>query len=133
MVIRKTVCRDCDNAIPHNTECCPGYVSADPFDYYRNTDRLLCLLTLPLSDRLLLQRQVCTVAVGARRRARPADERPPISVRLCQTVTVTHQLPDKYEKTSAEVGNARKSAHYRLHLRTPFPFGFRILCCRYTV
>ncbi|EFB7517745.1 hypothetical protein E4J54_20050 [Escherichia coli] len=46
MVIRKTVCRDCDNAIPHNTECCPGYVSADPFDYYRNTDRLLCLLTL---------------------------------------------------------------------------------------
>lgn len=22
MVIRKTVCRDCDNAIPHNTECC---------------------------------------------------------------------------------------------------------------
>ena len=46
MVIRKTVCRDCDNAIPHNTECCPGYVSADSFDYYRNTDRLLFLLTL---------------------------------------------------------------------------------------
>ncbi|TGF48064.1 hypothetical protein DAH40_27130, partial [Escherichia coli] len=36
---------------------------------------------------------------------------------LCQTVTVTHQLPDKYEKTSAEVGNARKSAHYRPRLR----------------
>ncbi|MGV6419672.1 hypothetical protein ACVN8H_13870 [Escherichia coli] len=55
MVIRKTVCRDCDNAIPHNTECCPGYVSADPFDYYRNTDRLLCLLTLLL---------VLTLSVG---------------------------------------------------------------------
>ncbi|WP_206663199.1 hypothetical protein, partial [Escherichia coli] len=48
---------------------------------------------------------------------------PPLRL-LCQTVTVTHQLPDKYEKTSAEVGNARKSAHYRLHLRTPFPFDF---------
>ena len=46
MVIRKTVCRDCDNAIPHNTECCPCYMSAAPFDYYRNTDRLLFLLTL---------------------------------------------------------------------------------------
>ena len=23
MVIHKTVCRDCDNAITHNTECCP--------------------------------------------------------------------------------------------------------------
>ncbi|MGC0623630.1 hypothetical protein [Escherichia coli] len=46
MVICKTVYSDCDNAIPHNTECCPGYVSAAPFDYYRNIDRLLFLLTL---------------------------------------------------------------------------------------
>ena len=45
MVIRQTVCRDCDNAIPHNTECCPGYVPAAPFDYYRNTDRRRCPLT----------------------------------------------------------------------------------------
>ncbi len=46
MVIRKTVCRDCDNAIPHNTECCPGCASTAPSGYYRNTDRLLFLLTL---------------------------------------------------------------------------------------
>ncbi len=32
--------------------------------------------------------------------------------------------PRQYEKTSAEVGNARKSAHYHPHLRTPFPFDF---------
>ncbi|EOW3049482.1 hypothetical protein ACOVHQ_005633, partial [Escherichia coli] len=48
---------------------------------------------------------------------------PPLRL-LCQTVTVTHRLPGKYEKTSAEVGNARKSAYYRPHLRTPFPFDF---------
>lgn len=94
MVIRKAVCRDCDNAIPHNAECCPGYVSAAPFDYYRNTD---CLLTS-----LLVQ----TLPAG-----------------LCRQC-LTHRLPGKYEKTSAEVGNARKSAHYRPHLRTPFPFDF---------
>lgn len=94
MVIRKTVCRDCDNAIPHNTECYPGYVSAAPFDYYRNTD---CLLTS-----LLVQ----TLPVG-----------------LCRQC-LTHRIPDKYEKTSTEVGNARKSAHYRPHLRIPFPFDF---------
>lgn len=41
---------------------------------------------------------------------------------LCQTVT--HRIPGKYEKTSTEVGNARKSAHDHPHLRTPFPFDF---------
>ncbi|EOZ5880103.1 hypothetical protein ACQULG_003355 [Escherichia coli] len=46
MVIRQTVCRDCDNAIPHNTECCPGFASTASSGYYRNTDRLLFLLTL---------------------------------------------------------------------------------------
>ncbi|HAW0503794.1 TPA: hypothetical protein JLJ08_002847 [Escherichia coli] len=79
MVIRKTVCRDCDNAIPHNAECCPGYVSAAPFDYYRNTDRLLFLLTSLL---------VLTLPVG-----------------LCRQC-LTLRIPGKYEKISAEVGNA---------------------------
>ncbi|EOP0663962.1 hypothetical protein RIK33_004856 [Escherichia coli] len=64
MVIRKTVCRDCDNAIPHNTECCPGYVSADPFDYYRNSGTLPKLITpvppLNRSLRLSLTRSVST-------------------------------------------------------------------------
>ena len=46
MVIRKTVCRDYDNAIPHNTECFPDCASTPPSGYYRNTDRLLFLLTL---------------------------------------------------------------------------------------
>ena len=45
MVIRKKKCRDCGNAITHNT-CCPYCGSVDPFGYYRNTDRLLFLLTL---------------------------------------------------------------------------------------
>ena len=46
MVIRKTVCRDCSNAITHNTECCPSCASTASSGYYRNTDRLLFLLTL---------------------------------------------------------------------------------------
>ena len=50
-----------------------------------------------------------------------AEQSDPLPL-LCQTVT--HRPPGKYEKTSAEVGNARKSAHYRPHLRTPFPFDF---------
>ncbi|WP_214292445.1 hypothetical protein, partial [Escherichia coli] len=50
-----------------------------------------------------------------------AEQSDPLRL-LCQTVT--HRLPGKYEKTSAEVGNARKSAHYRPQLRTPFPFDF---------
>lgn len=79
MVIRKTVCRDCDNAIPHNAECCPGYVSIAPFDYYRNTDRLPFLLTSLL---------VLTLPVG-----------------LCRQC-LTLRIPGKYEKISAEVGNA---------------------------
>ena len=37
MVIRKKKCRDCGNAITHNT-CCPYCGSVDPFGYYRNTD-----------------------------------------------------------------------------------------------
>ena len=36
MVIHKTVCRDCGKAITHNTDVA----------HYRNTDRLLFLLTL---------------------------------------------------------------------------------------
>lgn len=48
MVIRKKKCRDCGNAITHNTVCCPYCGSVDPFGYYRNTDRLLCLLMLLL-------------------------------------------------------------------------------------
>ncbi|WP_340533090.1 hypothetical protein [Escherichia coli] len=48
MVIRKKKCRDCGKAITHNTVCCPYCGSVDPFGYYRNTDRLLCLLTLLL-------------------------------------------------------------------------------------
>ncbi len=48
MVIRKKKCRDCGNAITHNTVCCPYFGSVDPFGYYRNTDRLLCLLMLLL-------------------------------------------------------------------------------------
>ncbi|WP_214281444.1 hypothetical protein, partial [Escherichia coli] len=46
---------------------------------------------------------------------------PPLRL-LCQTVT--HHPPGKYEKTSTEVGNARKSAHDHPHRRTPFPFDF---------
>ncbi|APL04673.1 MULTISPECIES: hypothetical protein [Enterobacteriaceae] len=45
MVIRKTVCRDCSNAITHNTECCPSCASTASSGYYRNTDRRRCLLT----------------------------------------------------------------------------------------
>ncbi|EPR4424486.1 hypothetical protein ACU55I_004365 [Escherichia coli] len=46
MVIRKKKCRDSGNAITHNTVCCPYCGSVEPSGYYRNTDRLLCLLTL---------------------------------------------------------------------------------------
>ncbi|MGK3506570.1 hypothetical protein ACSLN6_17400 [Escherichia coli] len=52
MVIRKTVCRDCSNAITHNTECCPSCASTASSGYYRNTDRLLFLLTLLPACRL---------------------------------------------------------------------------------
>ncbi|WP_213045122.1 hypothetical protein, partial [Escherichia coli] len=45
-MIRKKKCRDCGNAITHNTVCCPYCGAVDPFGYYRKTDRLLCLLTL---------------------------------------------------------------------------------------
>ncbi|OKS90999.1 hypothetical protein ACN56_20400 [Escherichia coli] len=31
MVIRKKKCRDCGNAITHNTVCCPYCGSVDPF------------------------------------------------------------------------------------------------------
>ncbi|EPM0548114.1 hypothetical protein WI885_004813 [Escherichia coli] len=48
MVIRKKKCRNCGNAITHNTVCCPYCGAVDPFGYYRKTDRLLCLLTLLL-------------------------------------------------------------------------------------
>ncbi|MFK0591000.1 hypothetical protein ACISSX_22825 [Escherichia coli] len=48
MVIRKKKCRDCAKTITHNTVCCPYCGSVDPFGYYRNTDRLLCLLALLL-------------------------------------------------------------------------------------
>lgn len=40
MVIRKKKCRDCGNAITHNTVCCPYCGSVDPFGYYRNTGRI---------------------------------------------------------------------------------------------
>ncbi|HHI0137184.1 TPA: hypothetical protein ACP46K_004936 [Escherichia coli] len=43
MVIRKKKCRDCGNAITHNT-CCPYCGSVDPFGYYRNTDRIVTIL-----------------------------------------------------------------------------------------
>ncbi len=36
MVIRKKKCRECDNAITHNTVCCPYCGSVDLFGYYRN-------------------------------------------------------------------------------------------------
>ncbi len=44
MVIRKKKCRDCGNAITHNTVCCPYCGSVDPFGYYRNTDRIVTIL-----------------------------------------------------------------------------------------
>ncbi|MCJ2947609.1 hypothetical protein LLF46_24275 [Escherichia coli] len=49
MVIRKKKCRDCGNAITHNTVCChtagTAYCgSVDPFGYYRNTDRIVTIL-----------------------------------------------------------------------------------------
>ena len=44
MVIRKKKCRDCANAITHNTVCCPYRGSVDPFGYYRNTDRIVTIL-----------------------------------------------------------------------------------------
>ncbi|WP_072262236.1 hypothetical protein [Escherichia coli] len=50
MVICKKKCRDCGNAITHNTVCCPYCGAVDPFGYYRKTDRLLCLLTLLLAQ-----------------------------------------------------------------------------------
>ncbi|EEQ1623968.1 zinc-ribbon domain-containing protein [Escherichia coli] len=44
MVIRKKKCRDCGNAITHNTVYCPYCGSVDPFGYYRNTDRIVTIL-----------------------------------------------------------------------------------------
>ncbi|HFT1582449.1 TPA: hypothetical protein ACH275_004946 [Escherichia coli] len=44
MVIRKKKCRECDNAITHNTVCCPYCGSVDSFGYYRNTDRIFTAL-----------------------------------------------------------------------------------------
>ncbi|SXL65158.1 hypothetical protein [Klebsiella pneumoniae] len=41
MVIRKKKCRDCGNAITHNTVCCPYCGSVDPFGY---TDRIVTIL-----------------------------------------------------------------------------------------
>ncbi|MCV9050657.1 hypothetical protein, partial [Escherichia coli] len=48
MVIRKKKCRDCGNAITHNTVCCPYCGSVDPFGYYRNTDRIVTIGFAPI-------------------------------------------------------------------------------------
>ncbi len=64
-MIRKKKCRDCGNAITHNTVCCPYCGAVDPFGYYRKTDRLLCLLTLLL---VLILVTVSGVSVFVRKR-----------------------------------------------------------------
>lgn len=128
MVIHKTVCRDCDNAITHNTECCPSCASTASSGYYRNADRLLFLLTLlPVRFWLSFQASVYLYCCG-RLQVRDYPEStgqnapPPLSL-LCQTVT--HRPPVNTRKPQQiQVGNARKSAHDRPHLRTPFPFDF---------
>ncbi|ENG6786883.1 hypothetical protein ABUY89_004434 [Escherichia coli] len=53
MVIRKKKCRDCGNAITHNTVCCPYCGSVDPFGYYRNTDRIVTCQRRMKSDPLI--------------------------------------------------------------------------------
>ena len=58
MVIRKKKCRECDNAITHNTVCCPYCGSVDPFGYYRNTDRIFTALLALLVVVLLVSSAV---------------------------------------------------------------------------
>ncbi|HGP2812284.1 TPA: hypothetical protein ACLGW6_000350 [Salmonella enterica] len=54
MVIRKKKCRDCGNAITHNTVCCPYCRSTDHSGYYRNTDRIFTALVALLVVVLLV-------------------------------------------------------------------------------
>ena len=107
MVIRKTVCRDCSNAITHNTECCPSCASTASSGYYRNTDRLLFLLTLlPVLILAVVQASVylycCSRLQGRDYPESTGQNAPPPLRLLCQTVT--HRIPGKYEKTSADTG-----------------------------
>ena len=67
MVIRKKKCRDCGNAITHNTVCCPYCGSVDPFGYYRNTDRIVTILLA-----LIIVVLLTTVSFSVRRFGREA-------------------------------------------------------------
>lgn len=81
MVIRKKKCRDCGNAITHNTVCCPYCGSVDPFGYYRNTDRIVTILLA-----LIIVVLLTTVSVSVCNRARYLNQELIVLVRCRKPV-----------------------------------------------